>query len=431
VLDQLESEHPAAHWIKRRAILAAVSGHFIEWYEFAVYGIVAVYVAASIFPSDDPETSLFLAWVAYAIAFFIRPIGGIALAHVGDKYGRGRALFTTVVLMSLGTVGMGLIPGFEAAGVAAPLAFVSLRLLQGFAVGGEMSSAVTYVMEHSDEASKSRSASWLAAGTFSAAVFGSLVAAALANALPPEAMISWGWRILFIAAIPFSIAAMILRRRAPEPPGFVLQEANPSTFRRAPIVETIRTQKLAILRLFALVIPYNVGLAVVFGGYTNELVLQGMPPAQTLVVLTLTYLSLVVSILVFGRLGDRLGRATVLALGVAGTAVMYVPLVAFGSTGLFPLAALGSVLFVIPLGLYATPIYRSVAELFPPQVRVTAGGLAFNATTAVASLVPAATLWCRTALGFEHGMHLFLAVSILIAVLALFWRSGSHGVVRA
>ncbi len=410
--------------LRRRAVAAAVSGHVIEWYEFAVYGVAAVYVAAAIFPSGDPGTSLLLTWLGYSTAFLVRPVGGIVLAHFGDRYGRRHALFATVMLMSAATFMMGLVPGFEVAGIAAPVLFVALRVLQGCAAGGEMPSAVTYVMEHSQEIDRSRAASWLAAGTFSASLLGAVVATGLASTLPAEAMVSWGWRALFIAALPLSLIALFLRRRAPESPGFVGSENYGHISSEAPIVGAIRTQKSAVLGFIGLGTLFNVGLAAALPAYTSELVLRGMPASQTLMVICVTYASLIASILVFARVGDRIGRRRIMLIGLIGVSIMAVPMHLLGSTGLLPYAVLGSALFVIPLGVYATPLYRCLTDMFPARVRVTAGALAFNATAAFGGLIPAAVIWFRTALGFDHSLLLFLGVSALAAAAVLFVRKG-------
>jgi MHS family proline/betaine transporter-like MFS transporter len=407
----------------RRVVLVAVTGHAIEWYEFAIYGVVAVYIAGAVFPSDDPQLSLMLTWLAYSVAFFIRPLGGIVLAHVGDRYGRPRALFATVFLMSGATAGMALVPGFEAAGIAAPIAFVSLRLLQGFAIGGEMSSAVTYVFEHSSPARRSRTASFLAAGTFSASVFGSVLAATLANNLSDEAMVSWGWRLLFIGVVPLAIVAMLLRRRAPESLGFEKRRRAGEGEQELPFAETMRTQKSAMLRYVGLGLLYNVALASLLGGYTNELLLRGMSRSETLIVTTGTYATLVIGILVFGSLGDRFGIRVPLKIGLVGIVALTVPMTMLGFTAQLPLALLGSATFALAVGVFATPIYRSLAEMFPSRVRVTAGSIAFNTATAFASLVPAATLWLRTAFEFEYGLIMFLGIAATLATVTLAVRA--------
>ncbi|NQX28948.1 MFS transporter [Microbacteriaceae bacterium VKM Ac-2854] len=407
----IETERPPARAPQRNALLVGLSGHAVEWYEFAAYGVVAAYVAGAMFPAADPRLALVATWTAYSVAFFVRPIGGVVLAHLGDRYGRRRALFATVLLMSVATAGMAVVPGYEAIGLAAPIAFVALRMLQGFAVGGEMSSAVAYVTESAlDRRGRTRASSVLAAGTFGASVVGAAIPMTLANILTPEAMTEWGWRLLFAAAVPLAVLAMILRHRAPEPE-LVERTATP-------LLRTMRTQKRAILRFVGIGLLFNAALSTCLGGYTNDLLLRGMPPAQTLVVTLGTYVALVLSILGCGRLSDRLGLRATLALGGAGMAVAVGPMLLLGSTGEPGPALLGSALFAVPVGAFATPVYRCLAGMFPPAVRVTAGSIAFNTSAALASVLPAASLGLN-ALGFEHGLLLLFSITLVLGAVTL------------
>lgn len=408
---QLGIEFPPARTPQRNALLVGLSGHAVEWYEFAVYGVVAAYVAAAMFPATEPRLALIATWTAYSVAFFIRPVGGIALAHLGDRFGRRRALFTTVLLMSIATAGMAVVPGYETLGLTAPVAFVALRAVQGFAVGGEMSSAVAFVTESAaDQRGRTRAASVLAAGTFAASIVGAGLAMTLANVLTPEAMASWGWRLLFAGAVPLAILAMYLRRRAPEPE---VRGRIAAPFRR-----TLQTQKSAILRFIGIGLLFNVALAGCLGAYTNELLLRGMPPAQTLVVTAGTYTALVIAILSCAHLSDRIGIRATLVVAAIGMVAAIGPMLWLGSRGGVGAALLGSALFALPVGAFATPVYRCLAGMFPPEVRVTAGSIAFNVSAALASLVPVTSLGLK-ALGFEHGLLLLFAVALVPAAITL------------
>lgn len=408
------ARRPRCHARPPHAITVALAGHAVEWYEFGVYGVVAAYVAASVFPADDPALSLLLTWTAYSTAFFIRPLGGIVLAHIGDRIGRRRALFTTVALMTGATFLMGLVPEYAVAGLVAPVLFVALRMLQGFAVGGEMPSATAYVVESAHPASRPRGASLLAAGTFGASLFGTLLATALAALIGADAMTSWGWRVLFLTALPLGLVALLIRRHAPES-----MPAPAESGAGAPLMDAWRTQRPQILRYIGVALAYNVSLSVAFGGYLNELLLGGMPPAEAVAVNATTYAALVASILRFGRLAGRLGRRVTLGIGLAGMVIATGPALALASTAALVPAMLGGALLAVPIGIYATPIYLALAEMFPPRVRVTAGAIAFNVATALASLVPATTLALHTAFAFDRGLMVWMAAAVCCAAIVL------------
>ncbi|RXZ72365.1 MFS transporter [Agromyces albus] len=278
VIDRPLTREPATGGRAGRAVLAALAGHAIEWYEFGVYGVVAVYLARALFPSDDLGIALLGTWSAFAAAFLIRPLGGVVLSHLGDRYGRRAALFASVTLMSGATFLMGVLPGSDSVGVLAVVLLVGLRLVQGFAVGGEMGSAVTLVYENTRPGNRVRASSWLAAGTFTALLCGSLLASAIAASLSEEAMVEWGWRVLFLFALPLGLVAVWVRRSIVEPSAALGAEAD--AVPRLPIVEVIRSQKRAVGRYLAIGVAFNVGVSFALAGYTNLMVLNGIAPAE-------------------------------------------------------------------------------------------------------------------------------------------------------
>lgn len=410
--------------LRRRSVLAvAVAGHAIEWYEFAIYGIVAAYIAAAIFPSDDLTVSLFATWTAYAVAFAFRPLGGLVIAHVADRAGRGRALFLSVLLMSIATTLMAIVPGWEVAGLFAPIAFSALRALQGFAVGGEMSSAVCFTLERTPAAERPRAAGVLAAGTFAASLAGSVVASLLIATITDEQMTSWGWRALFASAAPLGLIALALRARAVEP-SRALDNAV------SPVRTVLREHRRAVGRFAGVVVSYNVALSCAFGGYLNEMLLVGFSRGEAVRVNTATYAVLVVAILAFCGLSSRIGRRTTLRLGLVTIAVGFVALMVTVRTGTLSGAMLGGIAIAVPIGIIATPVYLALVDAFPREVRATAGGLGFNIAAAVGSAVPALALGLRTMIGTEHGLAVILACALTVSSLIV-WRTPAEEAVHA
>ena len=391
-------------------LAVAVAGHAIEWYEFAIYGIVAAYIAAAIFPTDDLTVSLFATWTAYAVAFAFRPLGGIVIAHVADRAGRGRALFLSVLLMSVATTLMAIVPGWEMAGLLAPVAFSALRALQGFAVGGEMSSAVCFTLERTPEAERPKAAGVLAAGTFAASLAGSVVASLLIATITDEQMASWGWRALFASAAPLGLIALALRARAIEP-------VSERTGTASPVRAVLRDHRGAVARFAGVVASYNIALSCAFGGYLNEMLLVGFSRGDAVRVNTATYAVLVIAILAFCRLSARVGRRTTLMIGLVAIAVGFVALMVAVRTGTLLGAMLGGAVMAVPIGIIATPVYLALVDTFPREVRATAGGLGFNIAAAIGSIVPALALGLRALLGTEHGLGLILACALTVSLL--------------
>ncbi|SFS16951.1 MFS transporter, MHS family, proline/betaine transporter [Microbacterium sp. cf046] len=388
----------------------ALSGHVIEWFEFGIYGVLAAYIARAIFPSDDPVVGLALAWSAYAVAFIVRPLGGILLARVGDTYGRARSLFAGVLLMSIATFSMGVIPGWEAVGIVAPIAFTALRGLQGFAVGGEMASAVSFLLENSSRDRLVRSTGILAAGTFTATLVGSVLAAGLSLILDEDAMSSWGWRLLFLLSLPLANVALRIRGAAMSSEPEVATA--PST-----LSSSLRTSRGALAGVFSIGLLYNGGLAVALGGYLNHLLLSGYSRPEAIAVNSATYASLVGAILACHRTSTRLGvrRTIILSVALMPVALTFAMWAAqLGPGGAFA----GGAVLAVPLGLLATPVYLLLGEGFPRAARLSSGGLAFNLSTAFAGTIPAVVLMAHMA-GLSGGLPVALVVITAIAVVAL------------
>ena len=199
-------------WTPRRVVTAGVIGNVLEWYDFAVYGYFAPILATLFFPDGDRTLSLLAAFGAFAVGFLMRPVGAALFGHIGDRYGRARALLLSVALMAIPTVVMGLLPTYDSIGLAASLLIVLLRMCQGLAVGGEFTSSIVFLAEHAPPRRRGFFSSWAMFGATAGTMLGALVGAALSSTLSQEALAAWGWRVAFIAGIAVAVVGVILRR---------------------------------------------------------------------------------------------------------------------------------------------------------------------------------------------------------------------------
>src|SRR4051794_5497901 len=189
----------------RRVVLASLIGTTIEWYDFFLYGSASALVFNKLFfPEFDPLTGTFLAFATYALGFFARPVGGIVFGHFGDRVGRKRLLMVSLILMGFATALIGLLPTYGQIGIAAPAALILLRLVQGFAVGGEWGGAVLLAAEHGDAARRGFWASWPQAGVPAGNLLAAGILALLAGVQSDSEFLAWGWRI------PFLLSAMLV-----------------------------------------------------------------------------------------------------------------------------------------------------------------------------------------------------------------------------
>ena len=211
----------------RPVVVAAVVGSFVEYYDFAVYGALAAILAVVFFPPGNPTAALLSTFAIFAVAFFVRPLGGLLWGHLGDKIGRQRTLATVIILMAVGTVGMGLLPSYAAIGVAAPILVVALRCVQGFSAGGEIMGASTFVAEYAPEGRRGFLTSFIQSATTAALLTGAAIAFLLTSIFPEDAVNSWGWRIPFLLAGPIGFIGLYIRLKLEDTPHFkAIQEGH-------------------------------------------------------------------------------------------------------------------------------------------------------------------------------------------------------------
>lgn len=204
----------------RRAVISSYLGSTVEYYDFLLYGSAASLVFPALFFSDlDPGLGIILSFLTLATGYIARPIGGLLFGHFGDKYGRKQILFITLMVMGIVSILIGLLPTYQTIGIAAPIALLALRVLQGLAVGGEWAGATLMAMEHSGKKSKGLGASIAVSGGPSGAVLATLVLGGF-SLMPEEQFMSWGWRIPFLLSALLVVIGLYLRHRVTESPDF-------------------------------------------------------------------------------------------------------------------------------------------------------------------------------------------------------------------
>lgn len=404
----------------RRTVVAASIGNFVEWYEFAVYGVVAAYISVAMFPSDDPTAAMLNTWAAYGVAFLVRPVGGVILARIGDRYGRRHILYVTITMMSVATFCIALIPSYATIGIAAPLLLICARIAQGIAAGGELAGAAAFLYEHAPADRRARMVSFLGVSTFCALVLGSTLGTLLTVALPAEEMQSWGWRLVFATALPLGFVGLYIRRSLKETPEFQQMLVKRATAMAEPGPEgfwlAIRQNHRSILLYLGFGTFYSIAVYVSVAAYLAYMLANGFSKEAALTINTISGVVIIGGILLSGGLADRVGRKPVLVAGASAMAVAVVPTFLLGATGTFALGLLGALIFVIPLSVFITPAVINVVELFPAKVRVTAGAAAYNLTVIIGGFMPFVAVWLTDATGSHLSFAVFVASMAVVAL---------------
>jgi MFS family permease len=232
----------------RRAITAAAIGNFITWFDFAAYGFLAVILGQIFFPSENPATSLLATFAAFGVAFLMNPIGGFVFGRLGDKVGRKKILATSIILMSASTFAVGLLPGYASIGLAAPVLLVALRIIQGFAAGGEPGGAATYLVESAARGRRARTVSFWHCSSYLANAAASILVLGLYALLGEAAMFDWGWRIPFLIAGPLGLVGLYLRLKLSDTAEFErLQESGEVS--ETPIKDVFATSRRQVIQV--------------------------------------------------------------------------------------------------------------------------------------------------------------------------------------
>jgi MFS transporter, MHS family, proline/betaine transporter len=367
-----------AQW---KMILIASLGGSLEFYDFVIYGFFAHYIAARFFPSTNSLVSMLLTFSVLAIGYIIRPIGGIVLSSLGDRIGRRPVFIASIAIVTSATICIGLLPDYASWGMAAPIALIALRVLQGFCVGGEMPGAITYAVE----AAPHRAG--LAAGVIICAVNTGVMLATFVNlvvqsTLSPAEAAAYGWRIAFLVGGVCGVVSYLLRRNLEESPEFLQMRG---AVVRQPFLETLRHHRGAVVA-GALSIAVMAGFNGVLYGHMPAYLVQRLhyAPRDAAIAQNAYLLVSSVGLLAAGWAGDFVPRRYLLRISCVLLAALacpfYAALVAHSVnlTVLFVLAALA---FSLASGTWASVL----ADFFPVQVRFSGISLAYNVAVVVFS----------------------------------------------
>jgi MHS family proline/betaine transporter-like MFS transporter len=419
--------------VLRQAVIGTVVGNLMEWYDVGVYGYLAVTIG-QVFLSDAPATvQRLFSLSVFAITFIARPLGGLFLGSLGDRLGRQKVLSFTLLAMSGATFLIGVLPDFSHVGIWAPLALILLKLVQGFSTGGEYAGATTLITEYSPDRHRGFYSSLLDVGSYLGFALGATMVSLMEAGTSESAMLSWGWRLPFIAALPLALVAIYFRNRVDDTPAFQQAQAKAAEQERTGTADSHDGKHsnsiVILLRRYGK--ELLVGFALVAAGNTLGYTLTTYMPTYLTTTLhydaahgnliTIPVLVVLAALIpVAGALSDRFGRRRMLAIGSGSAAILVIPAFLLMASGSLVETFFGLFLLALPTACMISNIAATLPALFPTSLRYSGMGISYNfAAALLAGTAPLIMEALVTATGNSLAPAFWIVATSLCGVVAV------------
>jgi MHS family proline/betaine transporter-like MFS transporter len=410
----------------RKTIFAGAIGNAIEFYDFIIYAYLAVYFAYHFFPSHDPVAALIASYGAFATGMIMRPVGGLLMGRIGDRIGRKTALQVTVASIAIPTLIIGLLPTYETIGLWAPILLILLRMLQGLAVGGEYTSSIVFLIEHSRPERRGFIGSFSPMGAFGGLLLGTVVCFVCLLILGKDQMNEWGWRVPFVLSVVLTVIGIYARRSLTE------SALNLSMRSKSPVKEVFAHHWRAMVSICLANTSTGIVSFIGFMYAVQWMVKEAGVSSNVALLINLAGLAMVaLTCLLGGYLGDRVDRVQIARLGAIILLVGAWPAFRLFQSGDVGLMLVGSAILAIGQGFFVGPLSAAMANLLPPQVRVTGISFAYSLSVGLfGGIAPMLTeyLLSRESLLMAPAMVIMAGalVSLLTLLLRSDWRVGNE-----
>ena len=408
----------------RRAATASFMGNFVEWFDYAAYGYLATVIALTFFPQTDATTGLMATFAVFALSFIVRPIGGLIWGHFGDKYGRRSALSWSILIMTVSTFCIGILPGYNLIGLWAPALLLVIRMVQGFSASGEYAGASAFLAEYAPDGKRGFYTSIVPASTAAGLLFGALFVACMHAMMTSENLHDWGWRLPFLLAAPFGLVGRYIRMSLQDSPKFLEMEKRleaKECATHAPVRELLTVHRRAVTIGIGVTCLNAVAFYLLLSYMPTYLSTEmGMSEGDSFIASTVSLATYIGLIFLMGKLSDRFGRKTMLVTASVLFLLLTFPL--FGMLGNPSLVVILmiQIAFGAILAMNDGTLPCFLAEIFPTRVRFSGFAFSFNVANAVfGGTAPFIATWLIHMTGNKMAPAWYLLAAAAVALVAM------------
>lgn len=399
-------------------------GNFVEWFDYAAYGYLATVIALTFFPQTDSATGLLATFAVFALSFLVRPVGGLVWGHFGDKYGRRSALSWSILIMTVSTFCIGLLPGYNHIGLWAPALLLLIRLVQGFSASGEYAGASAFLAEYAPDGKRGFYTSIVPASTAAGLLFGAVFVAAMHSLMSVENLHDWGWRLPFLLAAPFGLVGRYIRMSLQDSPKFLEMEQRleaKECATHAPIRELLTVHRRAVMIGIGVTCLNAVAFYLLLSYMPTYLSTEmGMDESDSFIASTVSLATYIGLIFLMGKLSDRFGRKTMLVSASVLFLLLTFPL--FGMLGNPSLVVILmiQIAFGAILAMNDGTLPCFLAEIFPTRVRFSGFAFSFNLANALfGGTAPFIATWLIQLTGNKMAPAWYLLAAAGVALVAM------------
>ena len=403
-----------------KSVLSSSIGNVLEWYEYTLYAYFANVISALFFPMENQSVAMIMTFATFAVGLAARPIGGIIFGYIGDKYSRKQTLAITMLLMSIPTACIGLLPTYQQIGIAAPIILISLRIIQGIALGGEFGASCVYLFESAPQNKRGFLGTMALTGVGVGLVLSSCTIFVVESVFSAEEIHTYAWRIPFFVSVFGSLVAYYIRRNLVETEDFTTIK-NANQLVDNPLSTMFAEHKLTLLSMFAIFLTTQTSFFVVFiYGKTMMIDFLHYSHSDASRFNMYTVMSYTVSTVIFGYLSDKIDKRYIILVGIVLIACSVSPFIGSLESGnvnyiLFMSLAMGCL-----IGMTEGTLNPLVAESFPTNIRATSVSFCWNLTSVIfGSVAPIISIWLVESVGTIYAIAYYLMSACVISIIGI------------